>query len=139
MRVASIAKEFQSQKRAHCMTGRDHLGARESCFLHQLIEGDLSQIRQEEKKTPEPSPEPAGREVELSHIGNGREFRPGARRSFIVFSPGQPCESLLFQNQGDGGGAQLVAGIFQRSADIVDGKVLLSQSNDLFTDFVHLG
>jgi hypothetical protein len=96
MRVASIAKEFESQKRAHRMTGRDHLRARESGFLHQLIEGDSSQIRQEEKKAPEPSSEPAGREVQLAHIGSGRELRPRTWWSFFVLPAGESCESLLF-------------------------------------------
>lgn len=139
MGVASIAEEFQGQKRAHGMTGRYHLGSRESSFLHQLVEGNLGQIRQEKEKAPEPGPQPAGRKVELAHIGNGSELGACARRSFFVFPAGEAGEALLFEDQRDGGWTELVSSIFKGPADIVDGEVVLSQGDDLFSDFVHLG
>ena len=70
MTVAGIAKEFQSQKRAHRMSGRDHLGAGKTGIAEQLIEGDLRQIRQKEEKASEACPKSSGREVQLAHIGN---------------------------------------------------------------------
>src|SRR5512143_2586385 len=47
MRVARIAKELEGQQGAHRRAGGNHFGAGQSCLFHQLIEGDLSQIRQE--------------------------------------------------------------------------------------------
>ena len=38
MAVSSIAKEFQSKKRSHGMSGRDHLGAGKPCLLKQPVE-----------------------------------------------------------------------------------------------------
>jgi hypothetical protein len=79
MRVAGVAKEFQSKERTHSMTGRDHLRAWKASFLEQLIEGDLSHIGQKEEKASKAGSKPARSEVQLADIGNRSRFRANAR------------------------------------------------------------
>lgn len=119
------------------MAGRDHLGAWEARFLEQLIEGEMSQIREKEEKASEASPELSGSEVQLAHIGNRRCFGVNALGAFLIPAAREPRKALLLDDQRDSGRAQLVAFVRQCPADVVNGKILFAQGNDVLADAIH--
>lgn len=139
MAVAGIAKEFESQERAHRVSGRNHLGAGETGIAQQLIEGDLREIRQKEEKSPEACPKSSRGKVQLADIRNRSKFRADTRWPLLIAAPRKPSEALLLEDQRDGGGTELAPALPQALADVVDGKVLFAQSDDLCTEPIDFG
>jgi len=135
--MARIAKELKGQKRAHRLAGGNHLepGIR---WFHQLIEGDLGQIRQEEEQAPESSSGTGGRQVQLAHIATGETSGrvPGGRSSSR--RRGRRVNPSSFRIK------EIAAGLSGLPASssarcIVDGQVLLSQRMTASRTLVHLG
>jgi hypothetical protein len=85
-------KQFQSKQGKHRMAGRNQPEAWKPRFLEQLIEGDLSQRGQKEKKGFEASPALAGSEVQLAHIGNRGGFGMDGLGAFLVPTVREPTD-----------------------------------------------
>lgn len=131
--VASIAEELKGKKRSDGMSGRDHLGARESRLVKDLVETDLTEVRQKEKEAAELGFKAPGSQVQLANIRNGRNFGAYAGGPFVIAAPGQSGEAFLFEDHGYGSRTQFMPFFPQRPADVVDRKVPLAQGNDLIS------
>jgi hypothetical protein len=62
-----------------------------------------------------------------------------SRESLISFPLWQAGEPLLLENGGDRGDAQALSLLCEETSDVVDGEIMLSQSDNLLTDRVLLG
>jgi hypothetical protein len=76
----------------------------------------------------------SGRKIQTVYIGNLGHLGPGPWKSFFVSSSGQPGKPFFSENQRDSNGADLLSALLQDPADIIDGKILLSQGHDLVPD-----
>jgi hypothetical protein len=101
MTVAGVAEQFQSQQGTHRMAGRNHPGTWKARFLEQVIERDLSQIREKEEKASEVSTKPAGSEIQLADIGNRSCFGVNALGAFLIPAARESRKALLFDDQRD--------------------------------------
>ena len=116
----------------------NHLCPREPRLCEQPLQGDLSQIRNKQVQPSELGPELPDRKIQSVHIGNLGDLGPRPWESLFVSPSGQPGEPFFFKNQRDGNGAYLMPALLQDPADIIDGKILLSQCDDLIPDTVGL-
>jgi len=136
--MPSTSKEFESQKGTYRLRGGNHLGPREPRVLKQPLQGDLSQIRDKQVKSPKLGSESPDRKIQTVHIGNLCDLGPRPWKSFLVSPSGQPGKPFFLKNQRDSNGAYLLPALFQDPADIIDGEILLSQRDDLVPDPVGL-
>lgn len=120
------------------MAGGDHLGAGKAGLTQQAIQGQLSQIRQEQIEAAELGPKPAGAQVQFPDIGHRCRGRSCPGGSLLVASPWQPGKALLFEQYADHGRADGVPFGAQGLGDVVDGEVLFPQLNDLLAGAVLL-
>jgi hypothetical protein len=136
MAVSSTSKQFESQKGKDRLRSRDHLCPREPRLFKQLLQRDLSQIRNKQVQPPELGPKSPERKIQPVHIGNLCDLGARPRESLLISSSRQPGKPFVFENQRDGNSAYPLPALFQDLADIIDGKILLSQCDDLVSDTV---
>jgi hypothetical protein len=74
MTVPGVAKEFQGKQRVHRMAGRDHLAARETSVLQELIEANLHEIGQEKKEAAKAGMKFSWCEVQLTYVRDRRHL-----------------------------------------------------------------
>jgi len=137
--MPGVSKQFESQKGTDRLRGGNHLCSREPRFFQQLLQGDLSQIREKQVQPPELGPDLPWGKVQPVHIGNLRDLGPRPWDPFFVLSPRQPGKALFFEDQRDRDGTYPMPAFFQDSADIIDGEVLFSQRDDFIPDMVGFG
>jgi hypothetical protein len=130
MAVSSASEQFEPQKGTHRLCGRDHLCPREPRLFEQPLQGNLSQIRNKQVEPSELSPESPDREIQPVHVGNLSDLGPRPWEPFLVSPSGEPGKPFFFENQRDGHGTQPVPAFRKNAADIIDGEILFSQSDD---------
>lgn len=95
-----------------------------------MIDMQLDQIWDKEKKTPTSGGESAGCQGEGADIGYGFDGRPGIVRPLLVQTPWQGSKPFFMEDLADSGGAQADIAILEDFADLVDRVVPLSQLDD---------
>ena len=113
--------------------------SREPRLFKQPLQGDLRQIRDKQVQSPELGSESPERKIQRFTSATAATSGRGPGSRLFVFSPGQPGKPFFFENQRDGHGAHPVPALFQDAADIIDGEILLSQSDDLVPDTIGFG
>jgi hypothetical protein len=139
MAVASITEELEGKERTDGMGRWNHLGAWKACLIEDLIETDLTDVGQKEKESAKLCLKVSRGEIQMTYICYGSSLRPYARRPLVIASPGQASKPFFFEDHGYCSRTQFMALIAQEPADIIDGEVLLAQSNDLVPKPVCLG
>ena len=137
--VASIAEEFQGKERPHGMGRRDHCRAWKACLVEDLIQTDLTEVGQKKKESSEFGFELSGGEVQMTYICNWSDLGPCAREPFLIVSPGQACKPFFLKNHGNCRRTQFMSYLTQDQTDVINGEVLLSQSDDLVPKLVCFG
>ena len=112
--MASRSIEFESQERAHGLSGRDLLGAWKIATLKHLLPGELCQIGSKEKEPTKLSAELTW--LQLQQVGIGYRGLVGVRmgQTFLVGPPGKAGEALFFEQDGNGDGTERVPLSFKR-------------------------
>jgi hypothetical protein len=134
--MSGASKQFEPQKGKDRLLGGNHLCPREPRVFKQPLQGDLGQIRDKKIQPPELGPESPDRKIQPVYIGNLCDLGPRPWKSFFVSPPGEPGKTFFFENQRNGNGAYPLPALFQDSADIIDGEILLSQRDDLVPEAV---
>ena len=130
MAVAGAAEELQRQQRSQGAAGRDHLRAGEAATSQDRVQIGRDQIRQEQEQTAELCAEVPWRQIELpdvSGVGHGGTRVIG---SLLVPPSRQLGKAFFLQDRRDCRRADGLAVAGERAADVVDGQVLLPQSDD---------
>src|SRR5262249_52518965 len=129
--VARVAEELQGQQRSHGATGRDQSRSGEAAASQDRVQLGGDQGGQEEEQAAELGVDVARGQVELTDI---RDIgRNGSRSvgSLLIAAPRQLGEALLLEDRGDGCRAERLTVPRQSPADVVDGKILLAEGDDL--------
>ena len=80
-----------------------------------------------------------GIEAQGPDVGHGRRFGPEGLGPFLVEAPGQACEALLAEEDGEGVDADGVPRVGQFASDVVDGEVSLAHGDGQFRTRSRLG
>ena len=133
VRVPLGAEELQGQQAPQGAGGGHCLGAGQAALADDAVEADGGQRRKKEKQAAEFAANGSRLQAQGPHVGRIGRRGFGARRALLVHAPWQFGEALLLEHRPHGHGAASDPVFLQRLADVVDGQVLLSQADDVFT------
>ena len=91
---------------------------------------ETQEIGDEQEQPPALGPDRPWGEREGPDIGHGLHGRTRPRRPVLLASSRQAGETLLAENLLDGGGAQGLALLLEKFADLIGGMILFSQGHD---------
>jgi hypothetical protein len=123
--VPAAAEKLQAEQGPYSAVSWDHLGAWEIGSLHDASQSDLHQVRYEEKEPAEVGAKGPRAKVQSIDVG-------------LIGASRQPCESFLLQDGRDGDGTEGLSCMCQLLVDVVDGKVLFPEGNDLLAQRIGL-
>jgi hypothetical protein len=104
-----------------------------------LVDVKTGEVGDEEEKSAAMSREIAGRQRELSHIGDGLNGRSNLCRSLFVKAAGQCSKAFVFEDLPNCGRTEALPVLSESLANLVDGAVELAQLNDAFPRTALLG
>jgi hypothetical protein len=137
--VACGPEELQGQERPHRTASRNHLRAGETGVLDDSVQGDRSQHRQEEEQAAELGPERRRTQIELPDVGDIGDGRPRPGGTFVIGPTRQASKSFILEDLCHGDRTERIPLMGQVPADVIDGKVLLAQGDDLIAEWIGFG
>src|SRR5262249_33435994 len=126
MTLALLAAEFEGQQGADRLLGGDRGRAGGGGRAEDVAQTDTGRQRDEEPEAGESGPEGSGDEAQGPDVSDGGRFGPEDLGAFLVEAPGQTCEALLTEKDGEGVDADGVPCVGQFASDVVDGEVSLT-------------
>ena len=139
MTLALLAAELEGQEGADRLLGGDRGRAGEVGRAEDLGQTDVAHQRDEEPEAAESGPEGSGDEAQGPDVSHGRRFGPERLGPFLIEAPGQACEALLAEEDGEGVDADGVPRVGQFASDVVDGEVSLPHGDGQVPDAIALG
>jgi hypothetical protein len=130
MTLSLNGPEFEGKAGAQGVSGRDHPRSGQASGGGQMLDVELDQVRDKEKKASKTGTEPAGRQREGSHISNRFYGGSGILRSLVVQTPWQRSEAFFMEDLTDSSRTETDAAILEDFADLVDRMVSFSQLDD---------
>jgi len=130
MALSLNGPEFEGKAGAQGVSGRDHPRTGQASGGGQMLDVELDQVRDKEKKASKTGTEPAGRQREGSHISNRFYGGSGILRSLVVQTPWQRSEAFFMEDLTDSSRTETDAAILEDFADLVDRVVFLSHLDD---------
>jgi hypothetical protein len=107
--------------------------------LQHFVQRNRREVRSEEEQPGELGTHRPGSEIEGAYVGHSSRRGSSSVWTLVISSSRQPREAFLFEEQGDGCRAELVPRVLKDLVDVVDGQVLLAQSDDLLSEAIFLG
>jgi hypothetical protein len=139
MTLALLAAELEGQESADRLLGGDRGRAGEVGRAEDLGQMDVAHQRDEEPEAAESGPEGSGDEAQGPDVRHGRRFGPERLGPLLVEAPGQACEALLTEKDGEGVDADGVPCVGQFTSDVVDGEVSLAHGDGQVSNTIALG
>src|SRR3954454_2135434 len=139
MTLALLAAELEGQEGPDRLLGGDRARAGEAGRAEELGQTDRAHQRDEEPEAAESGPEGTGNETQSPDVSDGGRLGPEDLGPLLVEAPGQTCEALLTEEDGEGVDADGVPCVGQFASDVVDGEVPLPHGDGQVPDAVAFG
>ena len=139
MTLALLAAELEGQQVWIRLLGGDRGRAGEAGRAEDLGQTDVAHQGDEEPESAESGPEGPWDEAQGPDVRRGRRFGPERLGPFLIEVPGQACEALLAEEDGEGVDADGVPRVGQFASDVVDGEVSLAHGDGQVPDAIALG
>jgi hypothetical protein len=139
MTLALLAAELEGQEGSDRLLGGDRGRAGEVGRAEDLGQTDLAHQRDEEPEAAESGPEGSGNVTQRPDVSDGGRLGPEDLGPLLVEAPGQTCEALLTEEDGEGVDADGVPCVGQFASDVVDGEVSLAHGDGQVPNAVAFG